>query len=66
MSVCSREESESKEAKKPKKNPPESWKATKPENNEKVVKRRKASFALEFLAVALPMEKESKILNIKL
>lgn len=67
MSVCSREESESKEAKKPQKTPPpESWKATKPENNEKVVKRRKASFALEFLAVALPMEKESKILNIKL
>lgn len=30
------------------------------------VERRKGSCALEFLAVALPMEKESKILNIKL
>lgn len=29
-------------------------------------KRRKGNGALEFLAVALPMEKESKILNIKL
>lgn len=48
----------------------ESWRATKPEDKERGcrrgIKRSKASCALDFLAVALPMEKESKILNIKL
>lgn len=60
MSECLREDRGSEEGR------TESWRATKPEDKEKGGKRTKASFALEFLAVALPMEKESKILNIKL